>query len=117
MTHSIKAAQSMIELRTSLCLPVTVESRSRATYSLLPIMEEKRSGAGRCGKEEAERGGEERAEGGRQVELEAPGLPSSSSPGSCVLGSWESRSPTTAVLSEYPGLPLEEGEEKADFHS
>lgn len=115
MTDSIRAAQSMIELRTNLCLPVTVESRSRATYSL-SLMEEKRSGAGRCGKEEAERG-EERAEGGRQVELEAPGLPSSSSPGSCVLGSWESRSPTTAVLSEYPGLPLEEGEEKADFHS
>lgn len=107
----------MIESRTNLCLPVTAESRSRATYSLLPIMEERRWRAGRCGKEEAERGGEERAEGGRQVELEAPGLPSSSSPGGCVLGSWESRSPIAAILSEYPVLPLEEGEEKADFHS
>ena len=87
MTHSIKAAQSMIELRTSLCLPVTVESRSRATYSLLPIMEEKRSGAGRCGKEEAERGGEERAEGGRQVELEA--LACCLSETSCAMCCWK----------------------------
>lgn len=58
----------------------------------------------------------EQREGGRW-ELEAPGLPSSSSPGSCVLGPGSLEAPTTAVLSEYPGLPLEEGEEKVDFHS
>ena len=102
VTHSIKATQSTIESRTKLCLPVAVEARSSATYPLLPIMDERRWGAGGGGKEKAERGGEERAEGGRKAELEAPGLPSSSSPRGCIGGSWESRSPIATVLSRVP---------------
>lgn len=108
----------MRQLWARLSLPTAVGFKSTKYFFSLLMRGRREGRKGRQEREEAgrhnrgKRGKEEAGggEGGKPVELEAPGLSSSSLSQVCILGSYTSGSPITTVSPECSCLPLEEGE-------